>query len=418
MDSKLLYENAIGTMQEAAKIADIKDSDYEMLRYPERELKVSIPLMTDSGQLKVYQGYRVQHSTSRGPCKGGIRYHEDVDADEVKALAMWMTFKCAVVNIPYGGAKGAIKVDPKILSHNEIMRLTRKYASMILPLIGPEQDIPAPDVGTNSDIMGYIMDTYSMFKGYTVPGVVTGKPVEIGGSLGRSTATGRGIMYITQSILDKMGYDIAKTSVAVQGMGKVGSVAASLLQNAGAKIIAVSDVSGGLYNKSGLDIGDICKYLESDRNAQLIDYNKDAQHISNDELLKLDVDVLIPAAIESQITSDNAADVKAKIIVEGANGPVTKNADGILSRKDIVIVPDILANAGGVVVSYFEWVQNIQSLMWEEDEINSTLHKIMKRAFDDVWQQKEKSSTSLRMGAYILALERLAAAKNKRGLYY
>ena len=418
MNSKMLYENAIETMQEAAKIADIKESDYEMLKYPERELKVSIPLVTDSGQLKVYQGYRVQHSTSRGPCKGGIRYHEDVDADEVKALAMWMTFKCAVVNIPYGGAKGAIKVDPKLLSHNEIMRLTRKYASMILPLIGPEQDIPAPDVGTNSDIMGYIMDTYSMFKGYTVPGVVTGKPVEIGGSLGRSTATGRGIMYITQSILDKMGYDIARTSVAVQGMGKVGSVAASLLQNAGAKIIAVSDVSGGLYNESGLDIGDICKYLESDRNAQLIDYNKDAQHISNDELLKLDVDVLIPAAIESQITSDNAANVKAKIIVEGANGPVTKNADGILSRKDIVIVPDILANAGGVVVSYFEWVQNIQSLMWEEDEINSTLHKIMKRAFDDVWQQKEKSSTSLRMGAYILALRRLAAAKNKRGLYY
>ncbi len=418
MNSEKLFENAVRTIQEAASIAGIEPADYKTLKHTERELKVSIPLVCDDGELRVYEGYRMQHSTLRGPCKGGIRYHEDVDDDEVKALAMWMTFKCAVVNIPYGGAKGAIKVNPNTLSQNEIMRLTRKYASMILPLIGPEQDIPAPDVGTNSDIMGYIMDTYSMFKGYTVPGVVTGKPVEIGGSLGRKSATGRGIMYITKAILEKVGKDINKTSMAVQGMGKVGSVAASLLQAEGAKIVAVSDVSGGLYSENGLDIADICDFLNSGRDTLLVHYAGDAEHITNERLLSLDVDVLIPAALESQITKKNAENIQAKIIVEGANGPITKEADDILCKRGITVVPDILANAGGVVVSYFEWVQNIQSLMWEEDEINSTQHKIMKRAFEDVWKETNEKGTSLRMGAYIVALKRLTAAKNKRGLYY
>ena len=418
MNSEKLFENVVRTIEEAASISGIGAADYETLKHTERELKVSIPLVADNGELRFFDGYRVQHSTLRGPCKGGIRYHEDVDADEVKALAMWMTFKCAVVNIPYGGAKGAIKVNPSILSQSEIMRLTRKYASMILPLIGPEQDIPAPDVGTNSDIMGYIMDTYSMFKGYTVPGVVTGKPVEIGGSLGRKSATGRGIMYITKAILEKMGRDIKNTAMAVQGMGKVGSVAASLLKEEGAKIVAVSDVSGGLYNENGLDVEGICAYLNGGRDALLKDYEGDAEHISNGRLLGLEVDVMIPAALESQITESNAGHIKAQIIVEGANGPITKDADDILHKRNITVVPDILANAGGVVVSYFEWVQNIQSLMWEEDEINSSQHKIMKKAFEDVWKEKDSKNTSLRMGAYIVALKRLTAAKNKRGLYY
>lgn len=411
------YENMLDVLNRAAKMLELKENDYIALKYPERELKVSIPVEMDDGTTRVFEGYRVQHSSSRGPCKGGIRYHQDVDIDEVKALAAWMSFKCAVVNIPYGGGKGALKVNPGELTKNELKKLTRRYTAMILPLIGPERDIPAPDVGTNAEVMGWIMDTYSMFKGYTVPGVVTGKPLEVGGSLGRKEATGRGVMFVTREILHRLGMPIIGTKVAVQGMGNVGGTTAKLLHNEGCKIIAVSDVSGGLYCKSGLDVEAILKYL-SNNGSLLINYNAPGiTHITNTEVLACETDVLVPAALENQITGEIASDVKARVIVEGANGPTSVEADKILESNGKVIVPDILANAGGVVVSYFEWVQNIQSLMWDEEEINRTLEKIMIRAFNEVWDNKTKKDTSMRMGAYMVAIDRIVKAKKIRGVF-
>ena len=411
------YENMLEVLDRAAKMLGLKENDYIALKYPERELKVSIPVEMDDGSIRVFEGYRVQHSSSRGPCKGGIRYHQDVDIDEVKALAAWMSFKCAVVNIPYGGGKGALKVNPGELTKNELKRLTRRYTAMILPLIGPERDIPAPDVGTNAEVMGWIMDTYSIFKGYTVPGVVTGKPLEVGGSLGRKEATGRGVMFVTREILHRMGIPIIGTRVAVQGMGNVGGTAAKLLQNEVCKIVAVSDVSGWVYCKMGLDVDDVLKYLSIGGNL-LENYNAPGvTHISNKEVLTCDADVLVPAALENQITCDIAADVKARVIVEGANGPTSVEADKILEDHGKVIVPDILANAGGVVVSYFEWVQNIQSLMWDEEEVNRALEKIMIRAFNEVWDNKVNKNTSLRMGAYMVAIDRIVKAKKIRGVF-
>ena len=366
------YQEVIRIIDETAKVMGLEESEYVTLKYPERELTVSLPVKMDDGSVKVFRGYRVQHSALRGPCKGGIRYHESVEIEEVKALAAWMTFKCAVVNIPYGGAKGGITIDPSTLSRDELERLTRRYTASILPLIGPEKDIPAPDVNTNATVMGWIMDTYSMFAGYAVPGVVTGKPLEIGGSLGRSGATGRGVMFMTREIMHRLGKPLMGAKVAVQGFGKVGATAAQELANEGAKIVAISDVSGGLYCEQGLDIEKLAIYAADGGKARLFkDYEENGvKHISNLELLTADVDILIPAATENQITEEIAKDVKATVIVEGANGPTTVEADKILYKNGVTVVPDILANAGGVVVSYFEWVQNIQSLMWDIEEIN------------------------------------------------
>jgi glutamate dehydrogenase (NAD(P)+) len=412
------YDNMLEVLDAAAGMLALPESDYAALRYPERELKVSIPVEMDDGSIRVFEGYRVQHSTSRGPAKGGIRYHQQVDIDEVKALAAWMSLKCAVVNIPYGGAKGAVKVDPSKLSKAELKRLTRRYTAMILPLIGPERDIPAPDVNTNAEIMGWIMDTYSMFMGYTVHGVVTGKPVEVGGSLGRREATGRGVMLMTRELLHRNGVPVLGATVAVQGMGNVGGVAAKLLQAEGCRIIAVSDVSGGIYKKTGLDIAGVLGFLDSGRGALLRDYEAPGvEHITNEQLLTTEADVLIPAALENQITGKIAEGVRARFIVEGANGPTAVEADRILEARGVKVLPDILANAGGVVVSYFEWVQNIQSLTWDEDEINRTLEKIMVRAFNEVMDKAAEYKTTMRMGAYIVAIDRIAKAKKIRGVF-
>lgn len=412
------FENVLNSIERAATLLGLEKSDYVALEYPERELKVSIPIQMDDGRLAVFEGYRVQHSTSRGPAKGGIRFHPEVDIDEVKALAAWMTLKCAVVNIPYGGAKGAVKVDPLTLSKKELERLTRRYTGMILPLIGPEKDIPAPDVGTNAEIMGWIMDTYSMFKGYTVPGVVTGKPIDIGGSVGRSEATGRGVMLITRETLHRMGKPILGTSVAIQGMGSVGGTTAQLLEQEGCRVVAVSDVSGGVYKRSGLNIAEIRSYLNDKPGNLLSGYSADGiKHITNEGLLTMDVDILIPAALENQITLDIAPRIRTRVIIEAANGPTTHEADTILEKQNITVVPDILVNAGGVVVSYFEWVQNIQSLTWDEEAVNQTLERIMVRAFNGVWEEAVRSNIPLRMSAYKIALDRIVRAKHTRGVF-
>lgn len=409
------YENMLAVLDEAASRLGLKEADYITLRYPEREMIVSIPVRMDNGEMKVFEGYRVQHNSARGPYKGGIRFHQNSDLDEVKALAAWMSFKCAIVNIPYGGAKGGIKVDPSKLSRDELIRLTRRYTTRILPIIGPDQDIPAPDVNTNGEVMGWIMDTYSMFKGHSVPGVVTGKPIEIGGSIGRTEATGRGVTIITRQCLEHLGMSYENSAYAIQGMGNVGGTAAQILYDKGYKIVAVSDYSGGVYNENGLDIPAIRTYL-SDKTKALIDYvSDDVKHISNDEVITCCCDVLIPAALENQITGENAAGVQAKVIIEAANGPTTVEADKILEEKGIVVVPDILANAGGVVVSYFEWVQNIQSMAWDLDEVNRTLKKIMNKAYDEVDAMSRDNKVTMRMGAYMVAINRICTAGKMRG---
>lgn len=409
------YENMLAVLDEAASRLGLKEADYITLRYPEREMIVSIPVRMDNGEMKVFEGYRVQHNSARGPYKGGIRFHQNADLDEVKALAAWMSFKCAIVNIPYGGAKGGIKVDPSKLSRDELIRLTRRYTTRILPIIGPDQDIPAPDVNTNGEVMGWIMDTYSMFKGHSVPGVVTGKPIEIGGSIGRTEATGRGVTIITRQCLEHLSMSYENSTYAIQGMGNVGGTAAQILYDKGCKIVAVSDYSGGVYNENGLDIPAIRTYL-SDKTKALIDYvSDDVKHISNDEVITCCCDVLIPAALENQITGENAAGVQAKVIIEAANGPTTVEADKILEEKGIVVVPDILANAGGVVVSYFEWVQNIQSMAWDLDEVNRTLKKIMNKAYDEVDAMSRDNKVTMRMGAYMVAINRICTAGKMRG---
>ncbi|MDD5923904.1 MAG: Glu/Leu/Phe/Val dehydrogenase [Clostridia bacterium] len=402
-------------MDKAATTLGLDENDYITLRYPERELKVSCPVKMDDGSIKVFEGYRVQHSSVRGPCKGGIRYHEEVDDNEVKALAAWMSFKCAVANIPYGGAKGGIKVNPQELSLGELERLTRRFTSMIAPIIGPERDIPAPDVNTNAQIMGWIMDTYSVQKGFASPGVVTGKPLEIGGSKGRAEATGRGVMFATVMLLEKLDIDVKNCKIAVQGMGNVGSIAAKLLYDRGAKIVAVSDVSGGVYDENGLPFDEI--YAHVSQRKLLSDYKNDnLKRISNKELLTCDCDVLVPAALQNQITTENAADIKAKYIIEGANGPVSVDADEILEKNGVIVVPDILANSGGVVVSYFEWVQNLQSFYWEEDHVNELLKNNITSSFNEVWELSKEYKTSMRLAAYMVALKRIVAVRNIRGI--
>ena len=410
------YDNFLSVLDKAAKAVGMKEEDYVLIKYPERELKVSVPVKMDDGSVRVFEGYRVQHSTSRGPCKGGIRYHQSVNEDEVKALAAWMSFKCAVVNIPYGGAKGGIKVDPSTLSKGELERLTRRYTAMILPIIGPEKDIPAPDVGTNAQVMDWIMDTYSMMNGYTIPGVVTGKDLEVGGSLGRPEATGRGVMIITMEVLDKYKLAPEDVSVAVQGMGNVGSVAAKLLYEKGCKVVAVSDVSGGIRNYDGLNIPEICNFVKQKK--LLKDYNADGvEHIDNHALLTTKCDILIPAALENQITGDIAKELNCRLVIEAANGPTTVEADAVLEERGIVVLPDILTNAGGVIVSYCEWVQNLQSLTWDENDVNATLFKVMTRALTDVYHKARDYKISYRLAAYAVAIERLCTAKKKRGIF-
>lgn len=412
------YDNVLKVVQDAADILGYDTSDIEAIKYPERELKVSIPVRMDDGTTRVFQGYRVQHSTSRGPAKGGVRFHPAVDLDEVKALAAWMTFKCAVVNIPYGGGKGGVVCDPNALSENEIRAITRRFTAAIFPLIGPDQDIPAPDVGTNAKVMGWMMDTYSMMKGHCVHGVVTGKPIELGGALGRNEATGRGVMFTTKNILRKLDIDPVGATVAVQGMGNVGSITSKLLHQEGMKVVAVSDVSGGIYNPEGLNIPAILEYLSEDRKNLLSGYEEEGmKRISNEELLELEVQVLVPAALENQINGDNADKIKASIIVEAANGPTTSEADDILNKKGILVVPDILANAGGVVVSYFEWVQNIQSVSWTEEEVNAKLKNIMDPAFEAVYSISKNQNTTLRTGAYLIAVKRVTEAKKARSIW-
>lgn len=412
------YENVLKVMDEAAQILGYSESDIEPLKYPERELKVSVPVEMDDGSTQIFEGYRVQHSTSRGPAKGGIRFHPAVNNDEVKALAAWMTFKCAVVNIPYGGGKGGVICDPHELSERELRAITRRFTAAIMPLIGPEQDIPAPDVGTNAAVMGWMMDTYSMLKGHCVHGVVTGKPIELGGALGRNEATGRGVMFTTRNIMKKLGMEMKGTDVAVQGMGNVGSITAKLLHQEGMKVVAVSDVSGGVYKKDGLDIPAILAYLGKDRRNLLSGYEEDGMsRITNEELLELPVTVLVPAALENQINGSNADKIRAKLIVEAANGPTAAEADPILNDKGVVIVPDILSNAGGVVVSYFEWVQNIQSVSWTEEEVNAKLERIMNNSFDAVYNIAQEKKAPLRTGAYLIAVDRVVKAKKARAIW-
>ncbi len=409
------YENMLSVLESAAEMLGLNEDDYVTLKYPERELKVSIPVKMDDGSLKVFEGYRVQHSSLRGPCKGGIRYHQDANMDEVKALAAWMSFKCAVADIPYGGGKGGVKVDPTTLSKGELERLTRRFTAMILPLIGPKKDIPAPDVNTNAEIMGWMMDTYSMFQGYSVPGVVTGKPIEVGGSLGRSEATGRGVMIVTNELLKRLGRPIKGTRIAVIGMGNVGGTAARLMHEAGYKVVAVGDISGGYIDENGIDMEDLYKFV---RNRNLVkDYKGGGRFCTTQDVIACDCDILIPAALENQITADNAADIKAGLIVEGANGPTTVEADTILEKAGKIVVPDILANSGGVVVSYFEWTQNIQSVTWDEDDINKALEKKMVKAFAEVWNHAQSKQTTLRMGAYMSAIDRIVKARKFRGIF-
>jgi glutamate dehydrogenase (NAD(P)+) len=410
------YENLLHIIDQAASMLQLKENDYITLKYPERELKVAVPITTDDGIIKVFEGYRVQHSSVRGPFKGGIRFHQQVDLDEVKALAGWMTFKCALVNVPFGGAKGAVKVNPRDLSKSELNRLTRSYTLSIAPLIGPDIDIPAPDVNTNAEMMGWIMDTYSKIKGHNVRSVVTGKPLAIGGSVGRREATGRGVALITEHVLKRLGLSVTGTKVAIQGMGNVGGIAAEILYKAGFKIVAVSDVSGAIYKKNGLDIPEIINHIHGDKLLNTYE-NTGIEHISNEELLTIEADVLIPAALENQIHASIAEKVKAQIIVEAANGATTGEACSILNARGITVVPDILANSGGVAVSYFEWVQNLQSMTWDETEIQKGMHLMLIKALDEVWMTAAENKTNLRIGAYMVALDRLVKANKQRGIF-
>ena len=410
------YDNYLAVLKKAAEKLGMPENDYEVLKYPERELKVSVPVRMDDGSVKVFEGYRIQHSSARGPCKGGIRYHQNVDENEVKALAAWMSFKCAVANIPYGGAKGGVKVDPRTLSKGELERMTRRFTAMIMPIIGPERDIPAPDVNTTNQIMAWVMDTYSMQKGYAVPGVVTSKPIELGGSLGRREATGRGVMFTARNLLAKYGKKLSDVSVCVQGMGNVGSNAALLCYEEGAKIVGVSDVSGAIYCAEGLDLKEIAAFCQSGHLLEAY-HAEGVEHVDNYSLLTAECDVLIPAALENQITAEVAKHVRCKYIVEGANGPVAADADEILENRGIVVAPDILANAGGVIVSYFEWVQNLQSLMWDETHVNEMLEVQITKAFNDVWDMSQSHQSSLRLGAYMVALNRIIGAHKLRGIY-
>ena len=408
------FDNFVAVMDKAAGVMGISEEDYLTFKYPERELKVALPVRMDDGSLKVFEGFRIQHSTLRGPAKGGVRYHQNVNVDEVRALSAWMTFKCAVAAIPYGGGKGGIVCRPREMSKGELERLTRTYIDKISAIISPNTDIPAPDVGTNAQTMDWMVDEYSKLKGESVYGIVTGKSIEIGGSKGRNEATGRGVCFVTLEMMKKYNMKPEDCKIVIQGMGNVGSISAKLLAEEGAKIIAVSDVSCAIYNENGLDISGIYKYLDSGKN--LLDgYTGDCKRIMNAELLELPCDILIPAALENQITAENADRIKAKIVIEAANGPTSVEADEILNKKGVKVLPDILSNSGGVIVSYFEWVQNLQNFYWEEDDVNAKLKRQIVGAFNDVFDAREKYDCTFRVAAYIVALNRLVTAKKLRG---
>ncbi len=402
----------------AAELLDLSQSIRSILRVPARELTVTFPVKMDDGRTEVFTGYRVQHNLGRGPAKGGIRYHPQVDIDEVRALAMWMTWKCALVNIPYGGAKGGVIVDPSQLSMSELERMTRRFATEISIIIGPDKDIPAPDVNTNAQVMAWIMDTISMHQGHTVPSVITGKPIGVGGSLGRSDATGRGVSLMVREWARSKGRDLGRLSVVVQGFGNVGGVTARLLDDMGCNVVAVSDASGGYYCSRGLNIKAMQDYAAAHPRRLLEGYTAPGvERVSNSELLELPCDVLVPAALENQLTSANAGRIRAQVVVEGANGPTTPDADAILESRGITVIPDILANAGGVTVSYFEWVQGLQSFFWDEQDINAKLERIMVHSFEQVQAMAEQRKVSLRLAAYLLSVRRVADATITRGIY-
>ncbi|WP_138302844.1 MULTISPECIES: Glu/Leu/Phe/Val dehydrogenase [Eubacteriales] len=411
------YTNVIDTMTKAMELGHIDQSMFEILKNPQREIKVYLPVEMDDGTVRVFEGYRVQHSNIRGPFKGGIRYHQNCDLNEVKALATWMTLKCAVADIPYGGAKGGIQVDPHTLSRRELRNLTRRYTFAIAPIIGSDTDIPAPDVNTNPQTMAWLLDTYSQLKGHPCPGVVTGKPVELGGSKGRNSATGRGVVISTKLLLAQQGRGLAGTTVAIQGMGNVGANAARIFYHRGVKVIAISDISGGLYCEDGLDIDTISVFLDQE-GALLKDYSAPGiRHISNEEIMTCKCDVLVPAALENQITAENAGKLNCSFIVEAANGPTTEEADAILEKRGITLIPDIFANSGGVIVSYFEWVQNIQELTWDRDQVNEMLEKLMTRSFQSLLDVVDECHCTLRMAAYIVALRKLVTAEKMKGIF-
>jgi glutamate dehydrogenase (NAD(P)+) len=397
-----------------AKRMQLDESMRQILRYPMRELTTHFPVIMDDGSMRVFTGYRVQHNLARGPAKGGIRYSPSVTLSEVRALAMWMTWKCAVVNLPFGGAKGGVCCNTKELSLKEIERLTRRYATEISIIIGPTSDIPAPDMYTDARVMGWIMDTYSMHKGYSVPGVVTGKPLSIGGSLGRREATGRGCVFTIMSAARHLGLELHGAKVVVQGFGNAGTVAAKLLEEAGCQVIATSDSQGGIYNSQGLHIADL---LRCKQESGSVIHFQPGDRITNEELLELPCDILVPAALENQITESNASRIHATLIAEAANGPVTPEADAILEARHILAIPDILANAGGVTVSYFEWVQNLQEFRWKEEQVNQQLKEVMDDSFAQVWAIAEREHISLRQAAYMLAIGRVVQAIRDRGIY-
>lgn len=409
-----LFSNVIKNLDSAAAIVNCDKNVLARLRQPRRAITVSVPVRMDDGSVKVFTGHRVQYSGTLGPYKGGIRYHQDVDISEVAGLAALMTFKCSVLKLPLGGAKGGVQVDPGKLSRSENQALTRRFTTELAPFIGPHEDIPAPDVGTNAQTMAWMMDTYSQQKGFAVPGVVTGKPVEIGGSLGRVSATGYGVVYIMEKALATKNKTIKGSTLAIQGFGNVGQYAGILASEMGARVVAVSDVSCGIFNGDGLDIKDVLDYLS--KNKLLKGYPK-AQEITNDDLLSLDVDVLAPCALDNVITLKNAQNVKAKVIIEGANGPTDAAADEILSKKGVLVVPDILANGGGVIVSYFEWVQDISNYFWDEDEVNTNMKKIIVDAFNRTWTMSQEKNVNMRAAAMGVAIKHIERAMLLRGLY-
>lgn len=411
--------NPLDSMMErfsvAAEILGLDESMYNALKSPEKSVAVSLPVTMDNGKIEVFEGFRVVHSAKLGPSKGGIRYAPSVNIDEVKALAAWMTWKCAVVGIPYGGAKGGIKCNPREMSQGELERLTRAYTVAMADVFGPEKDIPAPDMGTNPQIMAWIMDEYSKLKGVASPAVVTGKPLVLGGSLGRVEATGRGVMVSARSAMGKLKMNPNKARAAVQGFGNVGSISAKLLELQGVKICAISDVTGAYMNEGGIDIEKAIAYVE--QNGGNLEGFTGADTCTNEELLTADVDVLVPAALEDQITSKNADKIKARLIVEGANGPTSANADSILNDEGVMVVPDILANAGGVSVSYFEWVQNRLGYFWTEERVNRRADRIMKQAFETVFAASKKYNVNMRIAAYITAIDKVASTKQIRGIF-
>ncbi|HEX8228012.1 MAG TPA: Glu/Leu/Phe/Val dehydrogenase [Chloroflexia bacterium] len=408
------YQIAVEQFMQAADRLHLDEGMKQILAHPKRELTVHFPVRMDDGSYRVFTGYRVQHSLTRGPAKGGIRYHQDVTLDEVKALAMWMTWKCATVGIPYGGGKGGVIIDPKQHSISELERLTRRFAAEISPIIGPEIDIPAPDVNTNSQTMAWFMDTVSMLRGYPMPGLITGKPIAVEGSLGRNEATARGLQYVVREAVKTRGMSLEGARVVVQGYGNAGAIAARLLSEDGAKVIGVSDSRGGIHNTNGIDALGALRHKQEHGSLSGFGGSDD---VTNEELLEIECDILVPAALESVITVNNADRIKTKMIAEAANGPTTPEADRILFEKGVMVLPDILANAGGVTVSYFEWAQNIQGYYWAEDEVNQKLERVMKRSFQDVFDTADNNSVDMRTGAYMLAISRVAEVTRLRGIF-